>query len=52
MPTSTLKLYTIEGIDYDAIIALYRQICVEGVKDIDTNTISVYSGDIDFLQVR
>ena len=52
MATSTFKLYTIEGVDYDAIIALYRQICVEGVKDIDTNTISVYSGDIEYLQVR
>ena len=52
MATSTFKLYTIEGVDYDAIIALYRQICVEGVKDIDTNTISVYSSDIEYLQVR
>ena len=52
MATSTFKLYTIEGVNYDAIIALYRQICVEGVKDIDTNTISVYSSDIEYLQVR
>ena len=52
MTTSTFKLYTIEGVDYNAIIALYRQICVEGVKDIDTNTISVYGGDIEYLQVR
>ena len=39
-----ITLYTIEGIDYDAIIAKYRQICNEGSKKFDTSkpNISVY----------
>ena len=42
MAASTFKIYTIEGIDYDAIIAKYRQICIEGEWEFDVNTISVY----------
>ena len=39
-----ITLYTIEGIDYDAIIAKYQQLCVEGDKKIDTSkqNLSVY----------
>ena len=39
-----ITLYTIEGIDYDAIIVKYQQLCVEGDKKIDTSkqNLSVY----------
>lgn len=39
-----ITLYTIEGIDYDATIAKYQQLCVEGDKKIDTSkqNLSVY----------
>lgn len=39
-----ITLYTIEGIDYDAIIAKYQQLCIEGDKKIDTSkqNLSVY----------
>ena len=42
--TGYITLYTIEGIDYDAIIAKYQQLCVEGDKKIDTSkqNLSVY----------
>lgn len=43
MATSTFKLYSIEGIDYDAVIDKYRQMCNEGIKEIDPNSLSVYS---------
>ena len=52
MATSTFKLYTIEGIDYNAVIAKYRQICEEGIKEINADSFSVYGGDIEYLQVR
>ena len=42
MATSTVKLYTIEGIDYDAVIAKYRQICEQGDKEIIPESISVF----------
>ena len=44
MATTTFKIYTIEGIDYDAIIALYRQFCEQGERKLDhTKTnVSVY----------
>ena len=42
--TGYITLYTIEGIDYDAIIAKYQQLCIEGDKKIDTSkqNLSVY----------
>ena len=46
MAAPTFKIYTIEGIDYDAVIAKYRQICIEGEWEFDVNTISVY-GNIE-----
>ena len=42
MPLKTIKLYEIEGVDYDTIIAKYRQLCLDGIKDIDGSNISVY----------
>ena len=52
MAASTFKIYTIEGIDYDAVIAKYRQLCDEGEKGIDANSISVYGGDVRYIQTR
>lgn len=52
MGTSTFKLYTIEGIDYDAVISKYRELCEQGEKEIDINSISVYGGDVGYIQVR
>ena len=46
MAVSTFKIYTIEGIDYDAVIAKYRQLCEEGENEVDANSISVY-GNVD-----
>ena len=53
MAASTFKIYTIEGIDYDCVIAKYRQLCEEGEKEIDANSISVY-GNVEpkYTQVR
>ena len=53
MATSTFKLYTIEGVDYDTIINKYRELCEQGEKEIDINTISVYgSVEPEYFQVR
>ena len=53
MAAKTFKIYTIEGIDFDAVIAKYRQLCEEGEKEIDANSISVY-GNVEpkYTQVR
>lgn len=53
MAAKTFKIYTIEGIDFDAVIAKYRQLCEEGEKEIDVNSISVY-GNVEpkYTQVR
>ena len=53
MAASTFKIYTIEGIDYDAIIAKYRQICIDGECDTDAKSISVY-GNVEpkYIQIR
>lgn len=52
MAASTFKLYGIEGIDYDAVIAKYRELCEQGEREIDPNSISVYGGDIGYIQTR
>ena len=52
MVTKTFKIYTIEGIDYDAVIAKYRVLCEQGEWDIDENSISVYDGNAEFIQTR
>ena len=42
MATSTFKLYTIEGIDYKAVIAKYRELCEQGEKELIPENISVF----------
>lgn len=53
MAALTFKIYTIEGIDFDAVIAKYRHLCEEGEKEIDAISISVY-GNVEpkYTQVR
>ena len=52
MVSKTFKIYTIEGADYDAIIAKYRVLCEQGEWDIDENSISVYGSNVEFIQTR
>lgn len=52
MAISTFKIYTIENIDYDAIIKKYRQLCEEGEKEVDANSISVYGSEVKYVQTR
>ena len=42
MPLKPFKLYGIEGIEYSSVIDKYRQLCLNGIKDIDDSSISVY----------
>ena len=42
MPLKPFNLYSIEGVDYDTIISKYRQLCNDGIKDIDDSSLSVY----------
>ena len=42
MATSTTKIYTIEGIDYKAVIAKYRELCEQGEKELIPESISVF----------
>ena len=43
MGKNTLKLYSIKGIDYDAVIKKYCELCRKGEESIDEDSISVYS---------
>ena len=52
MVASTFKKYTIEGIDYDAVIDKYRELCEQGEREIDPMSISVYGGDVRYIQTR
>ena len=52
MAASTFKIYTIEGIDYDAVINKYRELCEQGEREIDPMSISVYGGDVGYIQTR
>lgn len=53
MATSTFKIYSIEGIDYDAVIAKYRQLCEEGEREISPDSISVFGNtELRYVQVR
>ena len=52
MAASTFKIYTIEGIDYDAVIAKYREMCEQGEREIDPMSISVYGGNVGYIQTR
>lgn len=53
MAASAFKIYTIEGIDYDAVIDKYRELCEQGEREIDPMSISVY-GNVEpkYTQVR
>lgn len=42
MATSTTKIYSIEGIDYEAVIAKYRELCEQGEKELIPESISVF----------
>mgnify|MGYP003291086701 CR=1 FL=1 len=52
MVALTFKIYTIEGIDYGAVITKYRELCEQGEQDIDTNSISVYGSNVKYIQTR
>ncbi len=46
MPIKPIRLYEIDGVDYDAVIARYRTLCEAGIEEIDDTDISV-TGSID-----
>ena len=52
MATLTFKIYSIESIDYAAIISMYRQFCEQGEKEIDSESISVYGANFRYIQIR
>ena len=53
MAASTFKLYTIENIDYNAVIAKYRELCEQGEYEISPNSISVYdTPEVVYKQTR
>ena len=53
MAASTFKIYTIEGIDYDAVIAKYRELCEQGEYVISPDSISVYGNPAPvYIQIR
>lgn len=48
-----LKIYTIEGINYDAIIQKYRQLCEEGEVEILSDSLSVFgNSEVESIQTR
>lgn len=42
MATSTTKIYSIEGIDYEAVITKYRELCEQGETELIPESISVF----------
>ena len=53
MATKSFKIYTIEGIDYDAVIAKYRELCEQGEYEISPDSISVYGNpEPVYIQIR
>ena len=53
MGKNTLKLYSIKGIDYDAVIKKYCELCRKGEESIDEDSISVYSNtEIKTIQTK
>ncbi len=44
MPIKPIRLYVIDGVDYDAVIAQYRKLCETGIVEIDDTGISVTGG--------
>lgn len=46
-------LYGIKGLDYDAVIATYRRLCVDGVREIDSDSLSVYSdSELQYIEKK
>lgn len=50
MAPKPFKLYTIEGLDYAVVIARYKHLCEEGIKDFDDSYISV-TGPSEFKYI-
>ena len=44
MAHKSFRLYQIDGVDYASIIATYRQLCENGVKDYDDSTVTMTGG--------
>lgn len=42
MPVKSVKLYKLRGVDYDAIVAKYRELCENGIRELADDNISVY----------
>lgn len=42
MPPKPFKLYRLKDIDYDAVVAKYRELCEEGELELDVNSISMF----------
>lgn len=40
MPSKTFKLYTLKDVDYDAVIAKYRELCESGIREITDDGIT------------
>ena len=53
MAVNTFKIYTINGINYDAIIQKYRQLCEQGEVEISSDSLSVFgNSDVEYIQTR
>ena len=53
MPLKPFKLCVIDGVDYDAVIARYRQICEAGVVETEpTISVSAAAGGAAFIRVK
>lgn len=53
MAKKVFKIYTLEGIDYDAVIAKYRELCEQGEYEISPDSISVYGNpEPVYIQIR
>lgn len=50
MALKPFKLYTIDGLDYAAVIARYKHLCEEGIRDFDDTSISV-TGPSEFKYI-
>ena len=53
MAVKTFKIYTINGVNYDAIIQKYRQLCEEGEVEILSDSLSVFgNSEVESIQTR
>ena len=53
MVDKTFKIYTINDINYDAIIQKYRQLCEDGEVVISADTVSVFGNSgVEYIQTR